>query len=159
MNQEYIDKRIKEIQNNSSYSFKQTSEIIELVYKLAISDYQSNNYLKDIENQISSEINKKVVDNLCKSDELEQSQLKIKKLNKTIDNLNTKIAELSSQLAKPKTLPKKTKICDDNDINFQSGLAAGLKYAMMALEGREFTEGCSMIMSKYNDVINKQKKI
>lgn len=159
MKQQYIDERIKELQNDSKYSFKQTSEIIELIYKLAISDCESNNYLKDIENQISSEINKNVVNNLCQSDELEQSELKIKKLNKTIDNLNTKIAELSSQLAKSKTVPKKPNNYDDNDKIFQSGLAAGLKYAMMSLEGRNVSEAWSMIMAKYDDITKKIKTI
>jgi len=159
MKPEYIEERIKELQNNSKYSFKQTSEIIELIYKLAISDCESNNHLKDTENQFSSEINKKVINELSQSNELEQSQLKIKKLNETIHNLNTKIIELSSQLTKPKTLPKKADINQENNKNYDIGFIAGLKYAMMALEGRKFTEGCSMIMEKYNELINKQKRI
>lgn len=153
--EQYINKRIEELQNDSKYSFKQTSEIIELIYKLAISDYQSN-YSKEI-NQVSTKINKNIVNKIIESDELKQSKLKIEQLNETINNLNTKIIELSRQLSNKKDLIQNVQK-EFNEKQFQSGLAAGLKYAMMSLEGRNFTEGCSMIMSKYNEIQSKNNK-
>ena len=43
MKEEKIQENIKQLQNDISYSFKQTSEVIDIIYRKAVNDVNSEN--------------------------------------------------------------------------------------------------------------------
>ena len=63
MKEEKIQENIKQLQNDISYSFKQTSEVIDIIYRKAVKDVDSENTnatispLKDLNKNFGSKTN------------------------------------------------------------------------------------------------------
>lgn len=63
MKEEKIQENIKKLQNDISYSFKQTSEVIDIIYRKAVKDVDSENTnttvspLKDLNKNFESKTN------------------------------------------------------------------------------------------------------
>lgn len=63
MKEEKIQENIKQLQNDISYSFKQTSEVIDIIYRKAVKDVDSENTnttvspLKDLNKNFESKTN------------------------------------------------------------------------------------------------------
>ena len=63
MKEEKIQENIKQLQNDIRYSFKQTSEVIDIIYRKAVKDVDSENTnatvspLKDLNTNFESETN------------------------------------------------------------------------------------------------------
>lgn len=84
MDKEFIQERIEALQSDNKLCFKQTSEIIEIVYRVAIDDISSevgNKAVKNSDNQ------SKLKAALSKVEELE---LKLEKANQLNQELKTK---------------------------------------------------------------------
>ena len=171
-----INERIKELQKDSKFFFKQTEEIIDIVYRLAVQDCNCKIPPKDFTDEISEEINNKIVDNVVFNvkeykgrnlkEELDDAlnviksqDEKIKEQEKTIKELNSQIYNLKQN--KKKSFPKKSEESETPSImnnQFQSGMVSGLKYSIMALEGHNIEEAYGLIVGKYNEVSKPQKE-
>lgn len=171
-----INERIKELQKDSRFFFKQTEEIIDMVYRLAVQDCDCELPPKDFSNEIAKKINNKIADKVIfnakvideKHDlkyELDEAlnviksqDEKIEEQEKTIKKLNSQIYDLKN---KKKSLPKKAEESETPHITnnqFQSGMVSGLKYSIMAMRGRDPEDAFEMIVSKYNEVSKPQKE-
>lgn len=146
-----INERIKELQKDSKFFFKQTEEIIDIVYRTALKDSGSVEITKNNDRNFKDEL----VDAL---NVIKEQDEKIKEQEKTIKKLNSQIYNLEQN--KKKSFPKKSEeYKTPNMINnqFQSGMISGLKYSIMALEGHNIDEAWGIILKKYNE-INKPSK-
>ena len=170
-----IEQRIKELQKDSKFFFKQTEEVIDIIYRQALKDCAkiiiSNNEDK-IAKEIDDEIADKVIFNVKETKDrnlkyeldealsvVKSQDEKIEEQEKTIKKLNSQIYDLKEK--QKKTFPKRTPTPgEDDQMNnqFQSGMVSGLKYSIMALEGHNLEEAWGMILNKYNEVVKPQKK-
>lgn len=164
-----VEQRIKELQKDSKFFFKQTEEIIDIVYRLAIQDCNCEIPPKNFTNEITKEINDKITDKVIfntkvideKHDfkrELADALNVIKEQDEKIKKLNSQIHDLERN--NKKSLPKKATELEysyKKDNSFQSGMVSGLKYSIMALEGHNFEEAWGLITKKYCEV-NKPSK-
>lgn len=169
-----IDDRIKELQKDSKFFFKQTEEVIDIIYRQAIQDCTCDLPPKDFTDEIAKEINNKIVDNVIFNVkesqgrnlkyELDEALSVVKSQDKKIEEQEKTIKKLNSQIYDLKEKQKKTlpKHAEDSEIQmtnqFQSGMVSGLKYSIMALEGHDLEEAWGMILNKYNEVVRPQKK-
>lgn len=171
-----VDKRIKELQKDSKFFFKQTEEIIDIVYRLAVQDCNSEMPPESFTSKIAQEINDKIVDKVIFNEkainekrdlraELDDALNVIKTQDETIEDQEKTIKKLNSQIYdlknKKKTLPKKAEELETPHITnnqFQSGLVSGLKYSIMAMEGHSPDEAFRLIIGKYNEVSKPQKQ-
>jgi len=171
-----INERIKELQKDSKFFFKQTEEIIDIVYRLAVQDCNCKIPPKDFTDEISEEINNKIVDNVIfnvKEDKgrnlkeelddalnvIKSQDEKIKEQEKTIKELNSQIYDLKQN--KKKSFPKKSEESETPNImnnQFQSGMVSGLKYSILIMEGNNYLDAFEMIVKKYNEVCKPQQK-
>jgi len=171
-----INERIKELQNDSKFFFKQTEEVIDMVYRIALQDCNCQIPPKEFTDEITQSINNdilnKVVFNTKEGkgrnlkEELDEAlsviksqDKKIEDQEKTINQLNSQICDLKSN--NKKSFPKHTSTpAEGNQMNnqFQSGMVSGLKYSIMALEGHTMEEAWGMILAKYNEVNKPSKK-
>ena len=171
-----IEQRIKELQGNSKFFFKQTEEVIDIIYRQAIQDCTCGLPPKDFTDEVAKEINNKIVDEVIfKTKENEGRNLKyeldealsvVKSQDEKIEEQERMIKKLSSQIydlkeKQKKSFPKHTPTTgEDDQMNnqFQSGMVSGLKYSIMALEGHNIEEAYGIILNKYNEVVKPQKK-
>jgi hypothetical protein len=171
-----IEQRIKELQGNSKFFFKQTEEVIDIIYRQAIQDCTCGLPSKDFTDEVAKEINNKIVDDVIfKTKENEGRNLKyeldealsvVKSQDEKIEEQEKKIKKLNSQIydlkeKQKKSFPKRTPTPgEDDQMNnqFQSGMVSGLKYSIMALEGHNIEEAYGMILNKYNEVSKPQNK-
>ena len=61
MKEEKIQENIKQLQNDISYSFKQTSEVIDIIYRKAVNDVnseKSNTAVLEVKDAHQNDINK-----------------------------------------------------------------------------------------------------
>ena len=171
-----IEQRIKELQKDSKFFFKQTEEIIDMVYRLALKDCAMIDSEKDLGEQMAKAINNEIADKVIFNvkenkgrdlkEELNEAlsviksqDEKIEEQEKTIKKLNSQIYDLKEK--QKKTFPKRTPTPgedDQMDNQFQSGMVSGLKYSIMAIEGHNLEEAWGMILNKYNEVVKPQKK-
>jgi len=168
-----IEKRIKELQGNSKFFFKQTEEIIDIIYRQAIQDCTGGLPSKDFTNEIAKEINNKIVDDIFKVKENDERDYKgeldealkvvksqdekIEEQEKTIKKLKSENYDLKQK--QKKSFPKKSDNPAENmDNQFQSGMVTGLKYALMSLEGHDIEEAYRLIISKYNNICRPKKE-
>lgn len=167
-----INERIKELQKDSKFFFKQTEEIIDIVYRLAVQDCNNKIPSKDF----TDEINNKIVDNVIfnvKEDKgrnlkeelddalnvIKSQDKKIEDQEKTIKELNSKIYDLKQN--KKKSFPKKSEESENSNLmnnQFQSGMVSGLKYSILIMEGNNYSDAFEMIVKKYNEVCKPQQK-
>lgn len=171
-----VEQRIKELQKDSKFFFKQTEEIIDMVYRLAVQDCNSEMPPECFTSKITQEINDKIADKLIFNEkaiseerdlraELDDALNVIKKQDETIEDQEKTIKKLNSQICdlnnKKKTLPKKSEELETPRImnnQFQSGMVSGLKYSIMAMEGHNLDEAFRIIIGKYNEVSKPQKQ-
>lgn len=164
-----IEQRIKDLQKDSKFFFKQTEEVIDIIYRQALEDCLSSNTENNLKNEISdkdifnvTEVNKgrNLKYELDEALSVVKSQdEKIEEQEKTIKKLNSQIYDLKEKQKKSFTKRTPTPGEDDQMNNqFQSGMVSGLKYSIMALEGHNIEEAYGMILNKYNEVVKPQKK-
>ena len=172
-----IEQRIKELQGDSKFFFKQTEEIIDIIYRQAIQDCTCELPPKNFTDEVAKEINNKIIDDVIfkvkendghdykgELDEalkvVKSQEEKIEEQEKMIKKLNSQIYDLKEN--QKKLFPKKSNKTDStyNNMNnqFQSGMVSGLKYSMMALEGHNIEEAYGLIIGKYNEVSKPQKE-
>jgi len=169
-----IEQRIKELQKDSKFFFKQTEEIIDMVYRLALKDCAMIDSEKDLGEQMAKAINNEIADKVIFNvkenkgrdlkEELNEAlsviksqDEKIEEQEKTIKKLNSQIYDLKEK--QKKTFPKRSDNPADQISNqFQSGMVSGLKYSIMALEGHNIEEAYGIILNKYNEVVRPQNK-
>ena len=173
-----IEQRIKELQKDSKFFFKQTEEIIDMVYRLALKDCAMIDSEKDLGEQMAKAINNEIADKVIFNvkenkgrdlkEELNEAlsviksqDEKIEEQEKTIKKLNSQIYDLKEN--QKKSFPKKSyrteSTCNNNMNNqFQSGMVSGLKYSIMALEGHNIEEAYGMILNKYNEVVRPKRE-
>ncbi len=167
-----IEKRIKELQKDSKYFFKQTEEIIDEIYRLALQDISN-----DLEDTITQEVNDSINDKfIFKTNALNESRdlkeelddalnvikdqdEKIESQEKTIKKLNNQIHDLKEKQIKTHNSKYSNNSTNEMDNHFQSGMVTGLKYSMMALEGNNIEDAYALIVNKYNSVARPQKNI
>ena len=146
-----INERIKELQKDSKFFFKQTEEIIDIIYRTALQDSGSIEITKNNDRNFKD----KLVDAL---NVIKEQDEKIEEQEKTIKKLNSQIHNLEQN--KKKSFPEKTEeheAYQTTNNQFQSGMISGLKYSIMALEGHNIDEAWGIILKKYNE-INKPSK-
>jgi len=167
-----IEKRIKELQKDSKFFFKQTEEIIDEIYRLALQDI-TNDLEDTITQEIDDSINDKVIfktNTLNESRDLKEEldealnviksqDEKIENQEKTIKKLNNQIYDLKEKQIKTSNNKRSNNPADGMDNQFQSGMVTGLKYSMMALEGNNIDAAYALIVNKYNSVSRPQKNI
>ena len=164
-----IEQRIKELQGDSKFFFKQTEEVIDIIYRQALNDCLSG----DTENNLKNEISDKDIFNVTEVSKgrnlkyeldealsvIKSQDEKIEDQEKTIKKLNSQIYDLKEK--QKKSFPKRTPTPgEDDQMNnqFQSGMVSGLKYSIIALEGHNIEEAYGLIVGKYNEVSKPQKK-
>lgn len=170
-----IEQRIKELQKDSKFFFKQTEEIIDIVYRIALQDCNCQIPPKEFTDEITKSINNDILDKVIfnvKEDKgrnlkeeldealsvIKSQDEKIEEQEKTIKKLNSQIYDLKGK--QKKSFPKKSEESELPHMmnnQFQSGMVSGLKFSIMALEGHSVDEACGMILKKYNEV-NKPSK-
>ena len=169
-----IEQRIKELQGNSKFFFKQTEEVIDIIYRQAIQDCTCGLPPKDFTDEVAKEINNKIVDEVIFKTkenkgrdlkcELDEALSVVKSQDEKIEEQEKKIKKLNSQIYDLKEKQKKTftkysdNPADQISNQFQSGMVSGLKYSIMALEGHNIEEAYGMILNKYNEVSKPQNK-
>jgi len=169
-----IEKRIKELQSDSKFFFKQTEEIIDIIYRQAIQDCTGELPSKDFTDEIAKEINNKIIDDVIfkvkENDgrdykgELDEALKVIKSQDEIIEEQEKTIKKFKSEnydlkQKQKKSFPKKSDNPVENmDNQFQSGMVTGLKYALMSLEGHNIEEAYRLIISKYNDICRPKKE-
>jgi len=169
-----IEKRIKELQGDSKFFFKQTEEIIDIIYRQALEDCATSNVTKDLQDKIAQEINDEIADKVIfdvkKSNgrdlkhELDEALKVVKSQDEKIEEQEKTIKKLKSEnydlkQKQKKSFPKKSDNPAENmDNQFQSGMVTGLKYALMSLEGHDIEEAYRLIISKYNNICRPKKE-
>jgi len=140
-----IDKRIEELQNDISYSWKQTSEIIDIIYRTAVADLTDGICEKFTsvkpENNVKNEIPK------------------WKKIEKPVQNdkeTSSVIKSLKAELEKVKNENKKLsdELKDINSLNdtpsFRSGQLSALKFALLTLDENDRVDSFNILKDKYS---------
>jgi len=167
-----VEQRIKELQKDSKFFFKQTEEIIDIIYRTALQDCNCQLPPEDFTNEIAKSINNDIVDKVIFNvkenkgrdlkEELnealsviESQDKKIEEQEKTIKKLNSQVYDLKEK--SKKSFPKKTECNENNNNQFQSGMVSGLKYSIMAIEGHNIQEAYKIIVDKYNLVVQPNK--
>jgi len=171
-----IEERIKELQKDSKFFFKQTEEIIDIIYRQALEDCATSNVTNDLQDKIAQEINDEIADkvifNVKKSNgrdikyELDEALKVVKSQDEKIEEQEQKIKKLNSQIydlkeKQKKSFPKRTPTPGENDRmdnQFQSGMVTGLKFAIMAMEGHNIQEAYATIVKKYNEVVRPKRE-
>jgi hypothetical protein len=171
-----IEERIKELQKDSKFFFKQTEEIIDIIYRQAIQDCTCELPSKDFTDELAKEINNKIIDDVIfkvkenegrdLKEELDEALKVVKSQDEKIEEQEQKIKKLNSQIydlkeKQKKSFPKRTPTPGENDRmdnQFQSGMVTGLKFAIMAMEGHNIQEAYATIVKKYNEVVRPQKE-
>lgn len=166
-----IEERIKELQKDSKFFFKQTEEIIDIIYRQALEDCATSNVTNDLQDKIAQEINDEIADkvifNVKKSNgrdlkyELDEALKVVKSQDEKIEEQEQKIKKLNSQIydlkeKQKKSFPKRSETVmssENMNNNFQSGMVTGLKFAIMAMEGHNIQEAYATIVKKYNEVV------
>lgn len=144
-----IDKRIKALQNDISYSWKQTSEIIDIIYRTALADLKDGTYEKltstKSENIVKNEIPKKEkVENSAPSKKEKITASVIKSLKTELEKIKNENKRLLSQI---------------DDINsqtetrsFKSGQIYTLKYALSILDENDRIDSYNILKDKYSSL-------
>ena len=158
-----IETRIKELQKDPKYSFKQTKEIIDIIYRIAVNDYDNsiNNLIDNVHINVldKNNANKNIESDF---DELNKKNEIIKQQKEKINELLHKIDELkkSNKILKQEKEKNSEQQHTSDSIQYISGYDTGLKFALSTIENYiDRNEAWSIILNEYNKQCIKNRKI
>lgn len=164
-----LEERIAELQSNVKFSFKQTSEVIDIIYRTAIDDYRNSKLETIEESTIKEDIDtleklKKSMSNTettasgrkrfgSKTSEVNESTATVlyAKAQTEIKNLGVTLAKKQKEVEE---LKKKLKSLDSNT-DYRGGQLSALKYCLEVLDDYDRIESYEIIRKKFNS-LNKQ---
>ena len=134
-----IDKRIEALQNDVSYSWKQTAEIIDIIYRTALEDLTNGIYEKFT--PVKNEIPKwKKIEKPVQNDK--ETSSVIKSLKAELEKVKNENKKLSDELKDVTSL---------NDTpSFKYGQLSALKFALLTLDANDRVDSFNILKDKYS---------
>lgn len=146
-----LEKRIEELQSDIKFSFKQTSEVIDIIYRTAVNDCKSG--IDDTKEVVDTAERKRFGSKTTSPDEdtkdvsLEKAQTQINKLKATIGSLKKELEQYKKSNKKNEEVPA--------DNTYRGGMLAALKWCLEILDDHDRIESYEIIRNKYNVMYKK----
>jgi len=147
-----IDKRIEALQNDISYSWKQTSEIIDIIYRTALTDLKDGTYEK-----LTSTKSENIVKNEIPKKESTENPIQSKKESSSVIQQTSLKAELKKVKNENKRL-----LMQIDDLNskiethsFNKGQISALKFALSTINENDRIDSYNILKDKYSSLQSK----